>query len=86
MLAVFDRREYQSDVGKFSHIHLLGKLCQLYEQSRIELFDLIRNNVVDIIKPEEVVELIKEGIIDHKDYVIQVQLDGLIYLIHTYNS
>ena len=35
------------------------------------------NNVVDIIKPEEVDDLIKEGIIEHKDDVIQVQLDGL---------
>ena len=77
MLAVFDCKEYQSDVRNLSHIHLLGKICQLSEQSRTELFDLIRNNVVDIIKPEEVDDLIKEGIIEHKDDVIQVQLDGL---------
>ena len=50
------------------------------------MFDLIRNNVVGIIKPEEVDDLIKEGIIYHKDDVIQVQLDGLTYLIHTCSS
>ena len=49
------------------------------------MFDLIRNNSVDIIKTEEFDYLIKEGIIYHKDDVIQVQLDILTYLTHTYN-
>ena len=49
------------------------------------MFGLISNNIIDIIKPEEVDDLIKEGIIENKDGVIQVQLDGLTYLIHTYN-
>ena len=71
--------------GNISPIHLLGELCQLSEQSQTELFDLIRNNVVDIIKPEEVDDLIKEVIIEHKDDMIQVKLDGLIYLIHICN-
>ena len=31
---------------------------------------MIRNNVVDILKLEEVYELLKEVIIDHKDDVI----------------
>ena len=39
-----------------------------------------------IYKPEEVDNLIKEGIIDHKDDVIQVQLYVLTYIIHTCNS
>ena len=52
MIAVFYCKEYQADVGNISHIHLLGKLFQTYEQSQTELFDLIRNNIVDIIKPE----------------------------------
>ena len=56
MLAVFTRKEYQADAGN-------GKICQLSEQSRTGMFDLMRNNVVDIIKPEEVDDLIKEGII-----------------------
>ena len=68
------------------HIHLLGKLRRLSEQSQKELFYLIRNDVVYIIKPEEVDELIKEGIIEHKNDVIQVRLYGLTCLIHTYNS
>ena len=52
MIEVFSHKEYQYDIGHLSHIHLLGKLRQLSEQSRTELFDLISNNVVDIIKPE----------------------------------
>ena len=83
MLAVFACKEYQADVENISHICLL---FQLSGKSRTELFSLIRNNVVDVIKPEEVDDLIKEGIIEHKDDVIQAQLDGLTYLIHTCNS
>ena len=79
-------KEYQSDFGNISQIHLLGKLCQLSEHSQTELFDLIWNNLLDLIKPEEFDDLIEEGIIYPKDDVIQVQLDGLIYLIHTCNS
>ena len=66
MLAVFDLKEYQYDAGNISHIHSPERLCQLYEHSRTEIFDLIRNHVFDIIKPEEVDDLIMEGIIDHK--------------------
>ena len=51
MLAVFACKKYQSDVGNISHIFLLGNIFQLYEQSQTELFDLIGNNFVDIIKP-----------------------------------
>ena len=76
MLEVFSHKEYQADAVNISHIHLLEIFCQLSE-----LFDLIRNNVVDIIKPEEVDDLIKEGIIENKDGAIKVQLDGLTYLI-----
>ena len=72
MLAVFYHKEYQADVGNILHVRLLGKLSKIYEQFQIELFDLIRNNVVDIIKPEEVDGIIKEGLINHKDDVIQV--------------
>ena len=64
---------------------MLGKLRQLSEQSQTELFDFISNNVVGIIKSEEVDDQTKEEIIEYKDDVIQVQLDGLIYLIHMCN-
>ena len=59
MLAVLTCKYYQSDVGNILYIHLLGKLRQISEQSRTELFDIISNRVVDIIKPEEVDDLIK---------------------------
>ena len=38
------------------------------------------------MKSEEVDDLIKEEIIELKDNVIHVQLDGLKYLIHTCKS
>lgn len=86
MLATFARKEYQADVGNLSHIHLLGKLDSLTEHGKEELFDLIRNNVIDIIKPHEVDSLIEEGLIEYKDDVATVLIDGQTYLIHTCNS
>ena len=86
MLEVFAHKKYQTYVGNISHIYSLRNLFQLSEQSWIELFGLIKNNVVDIIEAETVNDLIKEGIIEHNNDVIQVQLNGLTYLIHTCNS
>ena len=85
MLALFDCKEYQANVGNHSHIHLLGKVTQLSEKSQTELFDLIRENIVDIIKAEEFYDLSKVKIIENKDGVIQVKLYGLTYSIHTCN-
>ena len=48
-IAVYDSKEYQSDVGNLLHIHLLGKIHHFSEQSRAELFDFIRKNTIDII-------------------------------------
>ena len=59
ILAVFGLKEYQSGVGNISHIHLLKKIRQLSEKSRIELFDLIRNNIVDIIRLEIFDDIVK---------------------------
>ena len=86
MTSLFTRKEYQYDIGNISHIHLPGKLLQFSKQSRTELLDLIRNNFVDIIKPKEVDDLIKEGIVEQKDDVIHMQLDGLTFIIHECKS
>ena len=51
ILGLFSRKEYQAYIGNISHIHLLEKIRQLYEQSQTKLCDLISDNVVDIIKP-----------------------------------
>ena len=48
--------------------------------------DLIQNNVIDIIKPEEVEELIKEGYIVSKDTIVKVLEDSSSILAHTYNA
>ena len=66
-LAIFARKEYQADAGNLSHIHLLGKLKNLHDIH--ELFDLVQNNVVDIIKPDEIQSLINKGVIDQKSPV-----------------
>ena len=46
----------------------------------------MRNNVADIIKPDDIQSLIDKGIIDHKDDILKVQVDGMTYFIHICNS
>ena len=46
------------------------------EKAKNMLLDLIRNNVVDIIKPEEINNLLNEGYISHVDDVNEVRNDG----------
>ena len=50
------------------------------------MFDKVRNNVIDVVKPEEIDTLIKEGLVEHNDDSIQVQGDVMMYLIHNFNS
>ena len=73
----------------FHWLSLKYSLKSISEDAKIfywtGLFDLIRNNVVDIIKPEEVDDLVKQGNMEHKNDLIQVKTDGLTYLIHTCN-
>ena len=84
LIATFARKEYQADKGNLSHIHLLGKVLNL--QDKNELFELVRNNVIDIVKPDEINILLDEGIIKHEDDVIEIQMDGMTYLMHVCNS
>ena len=83
MIANFARKEYQASKGNLSHIHFLGK-CDIEDHDL--LYELVRNNVIDIIKPDEINALIEEGVINHEDDVLEIQLDGLTYLIHTCNA
>ena len=76
MLAFFARKEYQTEAGNLSHTHFLGKLHHMDEKAKNMLLDLIRNNVVDIIKPEEINNLLNEGYISHVDDVNEVRNDG----------
>ena len=48
--------------------------------------DLIRNNVIDIIKPEEVESLIDEGYLKDEGELIEVLNDGSSVLAHTCNA
>ena len=50
------------------------------------LHEFVCNNIINIIKSNEINVLIKECIIKNKDNVIEVQTDGITYLIHMYNA
>ena len=55
------------------------------EEAREKLQELIRNNVIDVITSGEIDDLIDEGYINYKDNIVEVQKDGLTYLIHKCN-
>lgn len=86
MIAFFARKEYQASIGNLSHIHMLGKIKDMTEDSREFLYDLIRNNVVDLIKPEEVPGLIEEGYIASRYDIPEIQRDQETYLKHDCDS
>ena len=86
MIAVFLATNTNLMLGILCASVYLGKNVNFMNNCETELFDLISNNVVDIMKTVELYDIIKEVIIDHKVDVIQVQLDGLNYLIHICNS
>ena len=46
-----------------SHIHFLSKLPNMSNKSHEKLFNIVRNNVIDIIRPNKIDSLI------NKDYV-----------------
>ena len=87
LISMFARKEYQADAGNLSHIHFLGKLVfEMSPDDKQKLLDLIRNNVIDIVRPDDIEKLIQEGYIKHEDDAIEVQNDGNTYLIHHCNA
>ena len=73
--AIFSRDEYQGDVGNLPHMHMLiaVKHSELSEEQMEKMHDLVRASVGDIIRFDEVNQLIDEGIIDEFSDVYDLQ-------------
>ena len=69
--SIFSQNEYQKEVGNLSHIHLILQVdWKSLTQSEEQYMDnLIRADVMAIVKSEEISHLIDEGIITSIDYV-----------------
>lgn len=73
--AIFSRDEYQSDVGNLPHMHMMISLntLEMNGEQMEKVQDLIRASVVDIIRSDEVQNLIDEGILDDYNDVYTIQ-------------
>lgn len=83
-LAIFARKEYQTDEGNLSHIHALLKLNdkKLSQDDKDFIADLIRNDVFDVVRPNEVQGLIDEGYIRSEEDIYEVQEDQYNFTRH----
>ena len=82
------RYEYQKDVGNLSHIHLILQVLWnlLTEQEKVFVKDLIRASNCEIVRPEEVEDLIREGVFKNYDSWMEMQSYGETFLTHICNE
>ena len=86
--AMFSRDEYQADVGNLPHMHIM--VCVNQENMTLtqkETFlDLIRESVVDIVRHDEVQELIDNGILNEYEDIYELQELAKSILAHKCGS
>ena len=85
---IFVRYKYQKDVGNLSHIHLILQVLWnlLTEQEEVFVKDLIRASRCEIVRPEEVKDLIREGVFKNYDSWMEMQSYGETFLPHICNE
>ena len=73
--AIFSRDEYQSDVGNLPHMHMLISIKkESLTQSQMErLQDLVRASVGDILRPNEVQDLVHSGVLNEYSDIYKLQ-------------
>jgi predicted GIY-YIG superfamily endonuclease len=87
-LAVFARKEYQSNRGNLDHDHMMLALNfnQMNEEEKAFVNDLIRASIYDIVRSDEVPRMIEEGIFNHPEDVHTVYEDAEKFLGHRCND
>ena len=88
ILSIFSRNEYQDDVGNLSHIHLILQIYWSVMTSDNKKFvkDLMRASTYDIVKPDEVQNMIDHGIFKTIDDYHDMVLDAEIFSTHICNE
>ena len=88
VLKIFNRDEYQADVGNLCHMHMLVTLPLSYDnaEDKIKIQKLIRGSVDDIVSFDEVDGYIKEGLLDDwEDYELMKE-QASKFLKHVHDS
>ena len=87
-IASFARKEYQSNKGNVSHVHALLQIClKDYNGEDIDFVrELIRASIYEIVRSEEVNQLIEEKLLESSDEVIEVEHEENFNLSHRCNG
>jgi len=75
---LFSRCEYQKDSGNFPHEHTILALKRdtLNSWTIDQLNDLIATNVMEIVKPDDIVKHIADGLLTCPEDIDDVVRDG----------
>ena len=87
-LSIFARHEYQKDAGNLSHIHLLLQVdwkCLKTEEKEF-VRDLIRASVLDVVRHDDAIKLVEDGVLEHVDDRKGVIEDAKTFLGHVCNE
>ena len=86
--AIFARKEYQVKQGNLSHAHMMIQLNwdEMSPDEKAFVDDLIRAGIFDIVRSDEVDDLINEGIFENEDDIIEVIGNAEKFLPHRCND
>ena len=84
LIETFTSKEHQADEGNLCYVHLIVKILSFQDKNK--LFELAQNDDIDIIKPDEIDNVLAKGVIHHKDDSIEFQIDVVACLNHHWHS
>jgi hypothetical protein len=78
------RKEFQDHTGNVSHIHCILKLFYdaTTEHGLAQILDKIRGAVADLVRWDEVSNLVEAGALESKDCLIEILQQAVQYLSH----
>ena len=82
------RKEFQDKTGNVSHLHVIMKTFHdmTTEIGRHEILDKIRGALADLVRSDEIRELVDLGVIESKECLIDILRDAIKFLNHQCGS
>ena len=86
--SIFSRQEYQKLVGNLHHIHLIMEVAfnEMSEEEQKFVNDLCRCSIFDVVRYNEIDDLINDGTFKDKDDYFSMVKDANDFLGHNCNS
>ena len=86
--SIFSRQEYQKLVGNLHHIHLIMEVAfnEMSEEEQKFVNDLCRCSIFDVVRYNEIDDLINDGTLNDKDDYFSMVKDANNFLGHNCNS